>query len=153
MTTLMRYRNPLNRLWPLADLDEVRRQARRLFDEADAPLASGHGFAFTPALDITEDDNEMILTAELPGMKPEDVTVEVDNNILVLKGEKKAEFEKKDARYHVWERSYGGFERMIPLPRMVNADGIEAQFDNGLLRVKLPKVAEAKGRKIEVTAK
>ncbi len=153
MTTITRYRSPLARLLPFAGFDDVAREARRLFEDVDAPMARFDGFTFTPALDVVENENELVLTAELPGLKPEDVHVEVDNNILTLKGEKKAEFEKKDSRFHVWERSYGVFERMVPLPRTVKADAIVAEFDGGILRVKLPKIAEAKGRKIPVKAK
>jgi HSP20 family protein len=131
----------------------MRRQIRRLFEDVEGPLMTMDAFAFAPAIEVIENENELVLTAELPGLKPEEVTVEVENNVLTLKGEKKAEFEKEDTRYHIWERSYGAFERMIPLPRTVKADAIVAKFENGILRVTLPKVAEAKGRKIPVVTK
>lgn len=151
MTTLTRYRSPLARLWPVSDLDELRRQARRFFDDVEMPVVDN--FTFAPALDVVENEKEILVTAELPGMKSEDVTVEVDNNVLMLKGEKKSEFEKKDAQYHIWERSYGTFQRMIPLPRTVKADAIEAKIESGILTVKLPKAEEAVGRKIPIKAK
>ena len=151
MTTLTRYRSPLTRLWPVSDFDELRRQARRFFEDVDMPVVDN--FTFAPALDVVENEKEILVTAELPGMKSEDVTVEVDNNILTLKGEKKSEFEKKDAQYHIWERSYGTFQRMIPLPRTVKADAIEANIENGILTVKLPKAEEAVGRKIPIKAR
>jgi HSP20 family protein len=150
MTTLTRYRTPLSRLWPVSDFDELRRQARRFFEDVEVPVMEN--FTFAPALDVVENDKEILVTAELPGMKPEDVTIEVDNNVLTVKGEKKSEFEKKDTQYHIWERSYGAFQRMIPLPRTVKADAIEAKIDNGVLSVKLPKAEEAVGRKIPIKA-
>jgi len=152
MPTLTRYRNPLSRLWPVADFDEMRRQARRFFEDVETPIPVD-AFAFAPALDVVENDKEIVVTAELPGLKPEDVTIEVDNNVLTMKGEKKSEFEKKDSQYHIWERSYGTFQRMIPLPRTVKADAIEAKIENGVLVVKLPKTAEAVGRRIPIAAK
>jgi HSP20 family protein len=153
MATLTRYRSPLARLSSFGDFDQMRRQIRRLFEDIEAPLAPMDVFAFAPAIDVVENENELLLTAELPGLKSEDVTVEVENNMLTLKGEKKSEYEKEEARYHVWERSYGAFERTIPLPRTVKGDAIVAKFENGVLKVTLPKLAEAKGRKIPVVTK
>jgi HSP20 family protein len=152
MTTLTRYRSPLARLWPVSDIDELRRQARRLFEDVEVPVTMDN-FTFAPALDVIENDKEILVTAELPGLKSEDVTVEVDNNVLIVKGEKKSEFEKKDTQYHIWERSYGTFQRMIPLPRTVKADAIEAKIENGVLSIVLPKADEAVGRKIPITTK
>jgi HSP20 family protein len=152
MTTLTRYRSPLARLWPVSDFDDLRRQARHFFEDVDVPVTM-ENFTFAPALDVVENEKEILVTAELPGLKSEDVTVEVDNNVLTVRGVKKSEFEKKDAQYHIWERSYGSFQRMIPLPRTVKADAIEAKIENGVLSVVLPKADEAVGRKIPIKAK
>jgi HSP20 family protein len=154
MTMLTRYRMPFTRLWPWGEVDDLSRTLRRFFPDVEGPVGSlFEKFPFSPAIDVVENENELILTAELPGLERDDVTVEVENNILTLKGEKKEEHEQKDARYHMWERGYGAFERSIPLPRTVRADAIKAAFVNGVLKVTLPKVAEAKGRKIPVEMK
>lgn len=153
MATLTRYRSPLARLWPLGEFDQMRRQLRSMIEDVDGPFVEVEAFAFAPAIEVVENENELILMAELPGLKPEEVNVEVDNNVLTLKGEKKSEFEKKNTHYHILERSYGTFERLIPLPRTVKADAITAKFENGILRVTLPKITEAKGRKIPVVTK
>ena len=148
--TLMKYRAPAVRFWPFAEVDDLEKKFRRLASEAMEPMMARDAFAFVPAVEVVEKPDALIMTAELPGLKPEEVTIEVENNILTLKGEKKEEHEEKDARYHVWERTYGAFERALPLPRTVNPDLIKAEFENGILKVVLPKVPEAKGRKIEV---
>jgi HSP20 family protein len=140
------------RFLPFAELEDFEKKFRQFTSEAMEP-APRNGFAFIPPVEVVEKPDLLVLTAELPGLKPEEVTIEVENNILTLKGEKKEEFEEKDARFHVWERTYGAFERSLPLPRTVIPEQIKAEFENGILRVSMPKVVEAKGRKIEVKPK
>lgn len=103
-----------------------------------------------PAVELTEADNEYLLTAELPGVPKGDVEVSVDDGVLTLKGEKKTEKEEQRGRTHYRERRYGSFERAFTLPRNVDADKIKAEFKDGLVEVHLPKGAESKGRKIEL---
>jgi HSP20 family protein len=146
--SLTRYRSPALRFVPFAD--DLEKAFRRIASETMEPVIAREAFTFVPAVAVVEKPEALIMTAELPGLKAGDVSIEVENNILTLKGEKKEEHEEKDARYHVWERSYGVFERSLPLPRTVNPDLIKAEFENGVLKIMLPKVAEAKGRKIEV---
>ena len=85
-------------------------------------------------------------------MEPGDIDLEVENNILTIRGEKREERKEEDEnrRYHLWERSYGSFQRSFTLPRTVNADDIAAEFHNGLLHVRMPKAPEAKSRRIEI---
>jgi HSP20 family protein len=85
-------------------------------------------------------------------MSIDDIEIEVENNVLSLRGEKNQEEETKDRKFHVWERSYGSFERSFTLPRTVKADGISAHFKDGILNVHIPKAPEAKGRKISIKA-
>jgi HSP20 family protein len=85
-------------------------------------------------------------------MSIDDLEIEVENNVLSLRGEKRQEEEQGDHRYHVWERSYGSFERSFTLPKTVKADEISAHFRDGILYIEMPKAPEAKGRKISIKA-
>ena len=114
-------------------------------------VPSGTG-AWIPAVSVEETENELILIGELPGMKPTDVEVQLENNVLTIRGTK-TEHRKEgeeNRRYHVWERSYGSFERSFRLPYTVRADDIWAGFEDGLLRIRMPKAPEARTRRIEV---
>ena len=106
--------------------------------------------AWIPAVELVEQDGEYILTVELPGVDKSDVDVSVDDSTLTLKGEKKTEKEEKKGRTHYRERHYGAFERSFTLPRNVDPTKIKAEFENGLVRVHLPKGTEAKARKVEL---
>jgi HSP20 family protein len=109
-----------------------------------------HG-AWAPSVDIFEDKDRLILEAELPGMNRDDFEISVENNILTLRGERKFEKKTEGDNYHRIERSYGSFTRSFTLPQTVTADGATADFENGVLRVALPKREETKARKIEIT--
>ncbi len=103
-----------------------------------------------PLLDISETYNNIIVKAELPGIAPKDVDVSTSGDILTIKGEKKEEKEQKGKHFHRVERSYGSFSRTISLPKSVNIDAVKAEYKNGILEINLPKIEEAKARKIEV---
>ncbi|MFO8032572.1 MAG: Hsp20/alpha crystallin family protein [Desulfohalobiaceae bacterium] len=103
-----------------------------------------------PALNISEDEKEIKVEAELPGMGAKDVDISMQNNNLVIQGEKKFEDEDKRDNYHRVERAYGSFYRSIPLPVKVDEDNIKASFKNGILNISLPKQEEAKGKKIQI---
>lgn len=104
----------------------------------------------TPRMDIAETDKDIEITAELPGLDEKDVQVNISDNVLTIKGEKKAEKEEKDKNYHIVERSYGSFYRALNLPAGVNADAIKANLSNGVLKVTVPKPAAAQPKKVEV---
>jgi HSP20 family protein len=106
-----------------------------------------------PAVDVFEKDDKFVVKAELPGMKENDIDVSVVGDTLCLRGEKKTETEVKDEDYYRCERSYGTFYRSIPIPSNVDANKIEASFDDGILEVTLPKSVKAKPKKIAVSAK
>ncbi len=144
-------RRPLYSPW--RELEEVSNRLARFFDES--PLSTGtNGGAWLPAVNVEETADELILTAELPGMKVDDVNIEMENNVLTISGEKAEQRTEgsEERRYHLWERAYGSFQRSFTLPRTVKADDIRAHFEDGVLEVHMPKVPEAKGRKIAIEA-
>jgi len=106
--------------------------------------------AWTPAVDVFEDKDAVKIIAELPGVKPADVKLSIENNVLTLRGEKKQVAEETTERVHRYERSYGMFERTFALPNTVDGDKIEAHVENGVLTVKLPKAERARPREIPV---
>ncbi|MBR1133537.1 Hsp20/alpha crystallin family protein [Bradyrhizobium iriomotense] len=148
--------------------ETLRKEVDRLFEDFGGddfwrrPFRSLAGFernlaqklASTPAVDVAESDKAYEITAELPGMDEKDIEVNVANGGLTIKGEKRVEKEEKQKDYYVSERRYGSFERYFRLPEDVEADKIEASFKNGVLKVTLPKTAEAQkpAKKIVVKA-
>jgi HSP20 family protein len=103
-----------------------------------------------PAVDISEDENNIYVAMEIPGMKKEDINVSLENNVLSLRGEKKQEKEIKEENYHRWERNYGSFSRAFELPMPVQADKIKASYKEGVLHVELPKAEEVKPKDITI---
>ena len=118
-------------------------------------LLGRHRGEMVPAVDVAEDDKEVRLTAELPGMKEEDVEVVLRDDMLTVKGEKKSERKEEKENYHLTERRYGAFERTFRLPETAQADKINAAFEDGVLTVTVPKKAEARKpeKKIKVAKK
>jgi HSP20 family protein len=128
--------------------DEVNRVFNSSFNRSgDNELMRG---AWSPSVDIYENKDQIVLEAELPGMKPEDVNISIENNVLTIHGERK--FEKKDDKdnFHRVERSYGSFTRSFTLPPTVTSDAADAVFENGVLRLTLAKREEAKPRQIQI---
>ncbi len=130
----------LTRFDPFAELNRFQREMSRSFEPS----------SWTPAVDIFEDKESIQVRAELPGVKTEDVKVDVENNVLTLRGERKLEHEDKKDSYHRIERWYGAFTRQFMLPRTVDPEHIDAQLKDGVLTVRLPKRAEVKPRQISV---
>ncbi len=152
--TLIKYRGPTPELFPTVPFEDFQNRIRKFFNDAALPAyLPTETVAFTPPVEVVETEKAIMLTAELPGLKKEDVSIELEDNLLTLKGEKKTERDEKDARYHVWERNYGSFERSFTLPRSVDPKAIEAVFEDGILTVRMVKKAEAKGKLIEIKAK
>jgi HSP20 family protein len=136
------------------DLFQTRREIDRVFDR----LAGGAGSMtgpWMPVVDVRETKDALEVVAELPGLRLEDVEVNIENNILSISGEKKQEVTEgsPEAEYHLVERRCGRFERSFTLPRTVDAGKISARFENGLLTVHLPKAEAAKPRRVEIHAK
>lgn len=139
---------------PFRELKSLQDEMNRLFmtslprSFSQEEMASG---GWSPSVDIYESENEIVLEAELPGMRREDFEVSIENNVITLKGERRFEKKEEGDNYHRVERSYGSFTRSFSLPRTVSAEETSADFKNGILRVSLPKREEAKARRIEVT--
>ena len=141
-----------------ADAFQNLRRLNSFLDEAISgfPFGAENGTltaAWTPAVDVFEDKDAVKIVAELPGVKPEDVKISLENQTLTVRGEKKQVAEEKTERVHRYERTYGAFERTFALPGTVDADRIEAAFADGLLTVTLPKVERARPRQIEIRTK
>ncbi|MDT8369385.1 MAG: Hsp20/alpha crystallin family protein [Longimicrobiales bacterium] len=136
------YRNP----WQ--ELDTLSNRLQAAFDSTLPDSANGG--TWNPSVNIEETPEALYLTAELPGVREEDVELEVENNILTLRGEKAETRNEKVDRFHLYERRSGSFHRSFTLPRTVVADEIQAEYADGVLHVTLPKAPEAKSRKIEI---
>jgi HSP20 family protein len=106
--------------------------------------------AWAPAVDICENENNIVLKAELPGVDPKDVEVRVEDNTLYLKGERKFEKDTKEENYHRIERSYGSFARSFALPNSIDGEKVAAEYQDGLLTLTLPKREEAKPKTIKI---
>jgi len=134
----------------------LQREIDRLFDDFTRgfPVFSNGGAVaeLLPNMDVTETDKQIEITAELPGLEEKDVQVNLADNVLTIRGEKKAEKEEKDKTYRLVERSYGAFVRSLELPEGIDANAIKATIDNGLLKVTVPKPAPAQVKKIDVKA-
>ena len=139
-------------LAPLDEMTQVSNRLRRLFEPPFDLQLFPENVGWLPAMEITEKGDELLLTAELPGMKPEDVEIFVENNVLTLRGEKKEELKEddRDRKVHLFERTYGTFTRTFTLPREMETEKIRAEFTDGVLKLHLPKSEKAKGRKIDI---
>jgi HSP20 family protein len=149
MMTLVRWR-------PAWDTMTVQSDMNRLVNEF---FRGGNGHknawrkgSWAPAVDMYESDQALMLKAELPGFSPDDVHVEIKDNVLTIKGERKRESDVKDKQYHRVERAYGAFQRSFKLPALVDANRAEATFKAGVLELKLPKAEEAKPKRVGITA-
>jgi len=141
------------------EMNEVQNRLRRFWDDPflTEGLTIPEAVGWMPAVEIEETADELVMTVELPGMTKENVEVAFEDDVLTVRGEKKEEHKEPNGerRYHVWERTYGAFQRTFTLPRTIEPAKIVAEFNSGVLVVKMPKTAQAKakGRKIEITAK
>jgi HSP20 family protein len=112
----------------------------------------GGQLGFLPTADVVETENQFEVTVDLPGLKPEEVNVELKNGELWISGKREEEKEEKGKTYHRIERRHGEFRRVLPLPSTINEEQIEAKFEHGVLRITVPKTEEAKPKHIEVKA-
>jgi len=136
------------------DLFQTRRDIDRVFDRFLGAAGTMAG-PWVPVVDVRETKDAIEVVAELPGLRREDVEVNIENNILSIAGEKKQEYAEgnSEAEYHLVERRCGRFERSFTLPRTVDANQIAARFEHGLLTITLPKAEAAKPRRVEIQAK
>ena len=131
---------------PFREMTSLQSQVNRLADS----LWSGRQESWVPAVDVFDTQDAVVIKAELPGMKVDDIQIEVDDNVLTLKGERTFEEKVDDERYYRVERRYGSFQRSLALPQGVKADDIQATYEDGVLRVTVPRSEAEKPRRIEV---
>ena len=145
MTVLTRF-EPFREFYTLQD--RVNRLFRESYDASrDESLTSS---SFAPAVDVYEDEHKVTLKIEVPGIDEKDIDVRIENNVLTVHGERKIEKEEKEENYRRVERRYGSFTRTFNLPTTVDAEKVSADYDKGVLKVALPKKAEAKPKQIKV---
>ncbi|HXZ29492.1 MAG TPA: Hsp20/alpha crystallin family protein [Terriglobales bacterium] len=143
----------LTRWYPFRDLVSFQERMNRLFQDTLGPsreelMTSG---TFVPPVDIYEDEHSITLKLEVPGIEEKDIDVQLENNTLTVKGERKFEKEEKEENFHRIERRYGAFARSFTLPDAVDSGNVEANYENGILKIRLAKRAEAKPKQIKVT--
>jgi HSP20 family protein len=135
----------------------MQNEMNRLFNTYfDSPTPSNGGARavarrWIPAMDVAETDDHFVLRTDLPGLSENDVKIEVDDKVLTISGERKSEHEQKSEGYRRVERSFGSFSRSLTLPEGVDADAIQANFDNGVLEVQIPKPEQHKPRTVEIS--
>src|SRR6476646_11815257 len=142
---------------PLESMTSLRRLNSILDDAFSSwPFQAQENGALTsswiPVCDVFEDTDAVKIVAEVPGVRPEDVKLSLENNLLTIRGEKKQQAEEKTERVHRYERSYGTFERSFALPTTVDSEKVSATFQNGILTVTVPKAERARPREIPVQA-
>jgi HSP20 family protein len=142
---------------PVREISSIQNEMNRLFNSFfDTPTAargngvSAPGRRWIPAMDLVENETDYVLKADLPGLSDEDVSIEVDDNVLTISGERKAEHEERKEGYYRVERSYGRFSRSVTLPDGVDPEAVKASFEHGVLEVHVPKPEAKKPRKVEI---
>ncbi len=140
---------------PFQELNLITNRMNRLFQDSFGPGAAGEEgmttTSFVPPVDIYEDEHNITLKIEVPGMEQKDIDVRVENNTLTVRGERKFDKEEKEENFHRVERRYGSFYRAFTLPNTVDTDNVNAEYENGVLKIKLAKKAEAKPKQIKVS--
>jgi HSP20 family protein len=132
-------------------MDQLQREMNRLFDAT----SKGHVFNSPtyPAINIWTNEDGQIISAEMPGVHPDDIDIDVTGDALSISGERKPDEVAEDARYHRRERTYGSFSRTVQLPFMVDTNKVEASFKNGILMISLPRAEADKPKKIAIKNK
>lgn len=136
---------------PFRDITTLRDEMNRLFSRTVGDGVSSAS-SWTPPVDIFDGTDSIVLRAELAGLTPEDIDIEIDDNVLTLRGERRFRDSVEEGRFYRLERAYGGFQRSLTLPQGVRSDDISASFEHGVLTVRIPKAEEVKPRKIAVEA-
>src|SRR3982750_2315506 len=154
---LRRYREmPITRWDPFRELNTLQNQMNRLFQDnfGGAPARQGDEFlttgAFVPPVDVYEDEHNIYVRLEVPGIDQNDLDIRMENNTLTVRGERKFNDEEKEENFHRIERRYGAFTRSFTLPNTVNPEDVKANYNNGVLEITLAKRAEAKPKQIKV---
>ena len=137
---------------PLRELTTLQNEMNRLFGQVFDTPGNGGGTMrrWMPAMDLVETDDHFVLRADLPGLSEGDVNIEVEDRVLTVSGERKAEHESSKEGYHRIERAFGSFSRSLTLPEGTDAEAVAASFDRGVLEVRIPKPEQRKPRKISI---
>jgi len=135
---------------PFRDLAALQNRMNRLFEEQYGGREDLTTGAFVPPVDIYEDEHGITLKLEVPGVDQKDLDIKVENNVLSVSGERKFEKEEKEENFHRVERRYGSFTRSFTLPNTVSTEDVQADYDSGVLKIRLAKRAEAKPKQIKV---
>jgi HSP20 family protein len=140
---------------PIAELNTLQNEMNRLFNTFfDQPAAAGRGGVpgrrWIPAMDLIETADHYVLRADLPGLGEDDVNVELQDNVLTISGERKAEHETRQEGYYRLERAFGGFSRSLTLPEGIDPDAVQAQFDRGVLELRIAKPEQKKPRQVQI---
>jgi HSP20 family protein len=138
---------------PFRDVLALQNRMNSLFQDFNRQNEGEASFttaAFVPPVDVYEDEHKIVLKLEVPGMKESDLDIQLENNLLTVKGERKFEKEEKEENFHRIERRYGSFYRSFTIPNTVNPENVKASYDAGVLRIELEKRAEAKPKQIKV---
>ncbi len=141
----MMRRYPVPPVW--REMDRLQREMNRLFSEYSPSRRVAPSY---PAMNAWSNENGLVITAEVPGVKPEDIDISVVGETLTLTGERKPDEVNEETKYHRQERGYGKFTRTLQLPYSINVNNVEATFKNGVLSINLPRAEETKPRKINV---
>ncbi len=137
---------------PFRDLTALQSEVNRLFSRASGGDV-GERQSWTPAIDVVETEDAIVLKAELAGMDPNDINIEVQDNVLTVSGERRFEEEVKEDKFYRIERRYGSFSRSLALPPTADETKVEAKYENGLLQITVPKAEVAKPKKITVAVR
>jgi HSP20 family protein len=143
----------ITRFDPFRDLVQLQDRVNRLFQESAAQTGPEEGFttsSFVPPVDIYENEHNIVLKLEVPGVDQKELDIRIENNTITIRGDRKFEKETKEENYHRVERRYGSFQRSFGLPNTVNPEQVTADYNNGILTVTLAKRAEAKPKQIKV---
>jgi len=148
-------KNNIQKFSSMGDLFDLRKEIDTMFDNRffGGMLQRFSDQSWAPVMDIVESEKDFTVKVELPGIKKEDIKINIENNTLSIEGERKTESEEKKKTFHRIERSYGQFYRAVSLPKHVDDAKIKAEFNDGLLTITLPKAETAKTKAIEITNK
>jgi HSP20 family protein len=138
---------------PLREVSSLQTEMNRLFNTMFESPTVGNGGTrrWSPAMDLLETEDHFVLRADLPGMREEDVAIELEDNVLTVSGERKADHEENGEGFYRVERAFGSFSRSLTLPRGIDAEAVNAGFTNGVLEVRIPKPEQRKPRKIAIS--
>ncbi|HEX6878830.1 MAG TPA: Hsp20/alpha crystallin family protein [Terriglobales bacterium] len=142
----------ITRWEPFRELSTLQDRMNRLFNDQFGAITRDESLtgAFVPPVDVYEDENSIQVSLEVPGIDEKDIDIRLENNTLTVRGERKFEKEEKEENFHRIERRYGTFTRSFTLPQTVNSEDVQADYEKGVLKIKLAKRAEAKPKQIRV---